>query len=93
MNLRTRGAAVTALSLSLIAAAVPAYAQSALAHDENPGMARMHERMMSGQNPGMARMHERMMSGENPGMGGARGECAGSLDGSESASAASAKEA
>jgi hypothetical protein len=31
-----------------------------------PGMARMHEQMMSG-NPGMARMHEQMMSG-NPGM-------------------------
>ena len=30
-----------------------------------PGMARMHEQMMS--NPGMARMHEQMMS-DNPGM-------------------------
>ena len=30
-----------------------------------PGMAGMHEQMMSG-NPGMARMHEQMMS--NPGM-------------------------
>ncbi|WNB84762.1 hypothetical protein [Cellulomonas sp. ATA003] len=52
-------------------------------------MARMHEQMMSGENRGMARMHERMMSGENRGMGAGHGECAGSLEGSESAAAAS----
>ena len=55
------------LAVPSFASADPDAGRSSLPHTEaTPGMARMHEQMMSG-NPGMARMHEQMMSG-NPGM-------------------------
>jgi hypothetical protein len=45
--------------------AIPGMARMHEQMMSDPGMARMHEQMMSG-NPGMARMHEQMMS--DPGM-------------------------
>lgn len=69
MHSTTRFLAVPAGGL-LLAAAV---ATPVLAHSDDgttppastPGMARMHEQMMSGDNSGMVRMHEQMMSDDN----------------------------
>lgn len=77
MTLRARAsraavAIVAVGGLAILAApsfvgADPVDGRSSHPHMEaTPGMAHMHEQMMSG-NPGMAHMHERMMSG-NPGM-------------------------
>ena len=64
MKVRSRLAAAGA-ALLLSSAAAPALAHGS-AREVDSGMARTHERMMSGEHPGMMRMHEQCINAELP---------------------------